>query len=235
MRINKYIAGAGVASRRKADELIASGQVKVNGAVLTKPGYDVLPGDLVEVRGRAIRPSGEKLYYAMNKPMGCVTTVKDDEGRTTVMDYIRDVDARLFPVGRLDYNTSGLLFLTNDGDFAYKLSHPKHRVDKKYLVRIAGNINKADLSRLRKGVVLDTGFRTSPAQVNIITWTRHSTILDITIHEGKKRQIRKMFEAVGHHVVQLERVSIGNIQLGHLKPGHYRKLNPSEVRYLMNL
>jgi len=233
MRINKYIAQAGLASRRKADELIASGQVKVNGATLTEPGYDVVDGDVVQVGGKYIEASEKKLYYAMNKPIGCITSVSDDKGRATVIDVLTDVDERIFPVGRLDYNTSGLLFLTNDGDFAYKLTHPKHNVDKTYRVRIAGTLTKEKLSQLRSGVDIG-GFVTSRAKVDVITWNRHSSILEITIHEGKNRQVRKMFAAVGKDVQELERISVGNIQLGHLKPGQYRKLTKSEIDYLMN-
>lgn len=233
MRINKYIAQAGIASRRKADELIQSGKVKVNGACLTEPGYDVAEGDTVEVEGKTIENSDKKVYYAMNKPIGCITSVKDDLGRATVMDVLTDVDERVFPVGRLDYNTSGLLFVTNDGDFAYRLTHPKHNVDKTYRVRIAGTLSKEKLATLRKGVDIG-GFVTSRAKVDVVSWTKHSSIIEITIHEGKNRQVRKMFAAVGKNVQELERISIGNIKLGHLKQGQYRRLTKNEIEYLMN-
>lgn len=202
---------------------------------MTEPGYDVKEGDEVRVNGELIDGVSEKkVYYAMNKPTGCITSVSDDRGRLTVMDFLPDTGERLFPVGRLDYNTSGLLFITNDGDFAYRLTHPKHQVNKTYLVRINGSISKASLAKLRHGV--DIGhFVTSPARVDIVTWTKHSMILRVTIHEGKNRQVRRMFEAVGKHVQELERVSIANVELGHLKPGTVRKLNPSEVSYLMGL
>ncbi len=234
MRINKYIAAAGICSRRKADELIVQGKVTVNGAVLDEPGYDVKPGDTVFVNGELIEDTAAPLYYVMNKPIGVITSVSDERGRTTVLDLMPDVEERIFPVGRLDYNTSGLLFLTNDGQFAYRLTHPRHQVPKTYRVRVAGNIGKPRIDRLRRGVDIG-GFVTSPAEVNVISWTRHSMILEITIHEGKNRQVRRMFEAIGYPVQELERISVGNIKLGRLRPGQYRKLNPGEVDYLKRL
>lgn len=234
MRINKYIANAGIASRRKADELIKAGKVKVNGKVMSQPGYDVADRDEVLVEGRSVQSAENKVYYAMNKPLGVITSVNDDRGRMTVVDIMSDVEERVFPVGRLDYNTSGLLLLTNDGDFANRIMHPGRRVDKTYRVRVAGNISKMKISVLRAGVRLGK-FKTAPARVDVITWNRHSMILEVTIHEGKNRQIRRMFEAVGYPVQELERISIGNMKLGHLKPGQYRKLSRRELEYFRNL
>ena len=234
MRINKYIANAGIASRRKADELIKAGKVKVNGKVMSQPGYDVADSDEVLVEGKPVQSTENKVYYAMNKPLGVITSVNDDRGRMTVVDIMSDVEERVFPVGRLDYNTSGLLLLTNDGDFANRIMHPGRRVDKTYRVRVAGNISKMKISVLRAGVRLGK-FKTSPARVDVITWNRHSMILEVTIHEGKNRQIRRMFEAVGYPVQELERISIGNMKLGHLKPGQYRKLSRRELEYFSNL
>lgn len=234
MRINKYLADAGICSRRKADDMIAQGNVSVNGVTLTKPGYDVQEGDEVRVNGQPIESGSQKAYYVINKPIGCVTSVSDDKDRMTVIDYFDNTGVRLFPVGRLDYNTSGVLLVTNDGDFAYRLTHPKHQVDKLYRVRIAGQISKEDISKLRHGVDIG-GFVTSRARVDVVTWTKHSTLLDVTIHEGKNRQVRRMFEAVGKHVEELTRLEFAGIGLGHLKPGQYRKLNPNEVSRLMNL
>lgn len=233
MRINKYIAQAGVASRRKADELIAAGNVKVNGAVLREPGYDVEEGDRVEVNGRLIEAQEKKVYILLNKPLGYVTTVSDDKERLTVMDLVRDVDARIFPVGRLDYNTSGMLIMTNDGDFAYKLTHPKHELTKTYRARVAGVLSTEKVWKLRNGVDIG-GFVTSKARVDVVKGLPKSTIVDITIHEGKNRQVRKMFKAVGNNVQELERIAIGNIRLGRLAEGHYRKLTKEEVEYLKN-
>lgn len=233
MRINKYIAQAGIASRRKADELIRNGNVKVNGAVLKEPGYDVMLGDKVEINGRPVEAAQKHVYFLVNKPIGMVTTVSDDRDRPTVMDIITDTSARLFPVGRLDYNTSGALIMTNDGDLAYRVAHPKHELGKTYRALVKGVISREKLAKLRKGVDIG-GFVTSPAKVNVVKGNAGSTLVEITIHEGKNRQVRKMFAAVGNPVQQLERIAIGPIRLGHLKEGHYRKLTREEVEYLKN-
>ena len=232
MRINRYIAQCGVTSRRKADALIAEGKVEVNGVRLMEPGYDVKPGDIVYVDGNRIDAVQKKLYYAMNKPVGVITAVTDDRGRPTVCDLLPEAAERVFPVGRLDLNTSGLLFLTNDGDFAFALTHPRHEVEKTYIVRVAGNIPREKIARLRSGVEIG-GFVTSRAKVDVITWNRHSMVLSVTIHEGKNREIRRMFEAVGYPVQELERVQVGNIKLGHIKPGHTRALTKAEVESLL--
>ena len=234
MRINKYIAQAGIASRRKADQLIMSGNVKVNGAVMKEPGYDVAEGDKVEVNGRLLENRTKLEYVLINKPTGMVTTVSDDKDPPTVMEVVKDIDARLFPVGRLDYNTSGALLMTNDGEMAYKLTHPKHEVYKTYRARVAGVLSNEKVARLRKGVDIG-GFVTSRAKVNVIKGNQHSTIVEISIHEGKNRQVRKMFAAVGNPVQELERTAIGEIRLGHLKPGHYRKLTREEIQYLRSV
>lgn len=234
MRINKYIAQAGIASRRKADDLIMNGNVKVNGAVMKEPGYDVAEGDKVEVNGRLLENRTKLEYVLINKPTGMVTTVSDDKDRLTVMEVVKDIDARLFPVGRLDYNTSGALLMTNDGEMAYKLTHPKHEVYKTYRARVAGVLSNEKVARLRKGVDIG-GFVTSRAKVNVIKGNQHSTIVEISIHEGKNRQVRKMFAAVGNPVQELERTAIGEIRLGHLKPGHYRKLTREEIQYLRSV
>lgn len=231
MRINKYIASAGLASRRKADELIANGNVRVNGLVLREPGYDVVEGDVVEVNGRRIESNEKKVYILLNKPAGYVTTVSDDRERDTVMDLVADVDARIFPVGRLDYNTSGMLIMTNDGDFAYRLTHPKHEMPKTYRALVAGVLSDEKVKQLEKGVDIG-GFRTSPAKVRVVKGTQKTTLVDITIHEGKNRQVRKMFKAVGNNVQQLQRIAIGDIRLGRLAEGHYRKLTREEIEYL---
>lgn len=233
MRINKYIAQSGLCSRRKADELIANGNVKVNGAAMKEPGYDVQDTDTVEVNGRRIEAAAASVYVLINKPLGMVTTVSDDKERLTVMEVVKDIDARLFPVGRLDYNTSGALIMTNDGDLAYRLTHPKHEVYKTYRARVAGVLSAEKMARLRKGVDIG-GFVTSRAKISIIKGNQHSTIVEIAIHEGKNRQVRKMFAAVGNPVQELERVAIGEIRLGHLKQGHYRKLTREEIEYLKN-
>lgn len=233
MRINKYIAQAGVASRRKADELIANGNVKVNGLTLKEPGYDVVTGDVVEVNGRKIEAEEKKVYLLLHKPVGYITSVSDDRDRPTVMDLVQDVDARIFPVGRLDYNTSGMLIMTNDGDFAYRLSHPKHEMPKTYRAVVAGVLSKEKCAKLSEGVDIG-GFVTSKAKVEVVKGHPRSTVVDITIHEGKNRQVRKMFKAVGNNVQELQRIAIGDIRLGRLAEGHYRKLTRDEVEYLKN-
>lgn len=231
MRINKYIAAAGVASRRKADELIENGNVKVNNITLKEPGYDVKEGDIVEVNGTRIEGSEKKVYIMLNKPVGFVTTVKDQQDRPTVMDLVTDVDGRVFPVGRLDYNTSGLLIMTNDGDFAYKLAHPKHHMGKTYRVKAQGVISKEKLAKLRKGVDIG-GFVTSKAEAKIVRELPRQTVVEITIYEGKNRQVRKMFKAIGNPVQELERIAVGEVKLGRLALGGYRNLTKKEIEIL---
>ena len=233
MRLNKYIAQAGVTSRRKADELIVNGSVKINGVQMKELGYDVTDDDVVEVKGDLIRPTGKLIYIMLNKPNGYITTVEDDKDRPTVMELITDIHERIYPIGRLDYNTTGLLLLTNDGDLANKLAHPKHKVEKTYRARVVGILSSARQNQLRKGVDIG-GFVTSPAKIEVIKQSDRSAIVEIQIHEGKNRQVRKMFAAVGNKVMELERVAMGELYLGRLKEGHYRKLTQKEIEYLKN-
>ncbi len=233
MRINKYIAGSGVCSRRKADELIANGNVKVNGAVLKEPGYDVKEGDVVSVNGTVIESQEKSVYYLLNKPIGFVTTAKDEQDRATVLDLVADIPERVFPVGRLDMNTSGALILTNDGKVSYRISHPKHEVFKTYRALVSGVISKEKIWKLRNGVDIG-GYVTKPARVTIIGENKNSTLLEISIYEGRNRQVRKMCKAVGNPVQELQRISIGEIRLGRLKEGSFRKLTPAEIDYLKN-
>lgn len=232
MRLNKYIAAGGLGSRRKADELIAAGKVKINGKVYRELGYTVEAGDVVEVGGSIIEPAKKHVYIMLNKPKGYITSVTDDRNRPTVMDLVNDFDGRLYPVGRLDYNTSGLLILTNDGEFAHQMTHPKHNVEKTYRAKVAGTLSDQRIAKLRKGLDIG-GFTTSPAKVNMIKQMEKWALVEIKIREGKNRQIRKMFAAVGNKVIELERVSVGGLYLGHLKEGHYRKLTPKEVEDLL--
>ncbi|MHC1721966.1 MAG: pseudouridine synthase [Aminipila sp.] len=234
MRLNKYIAQAGLASRRKADEFTANGNVKINGLVVKELGYDVKDGDVVEVNGRKIDNLTQKpVYIMLNKPLGYITTSEDDKGRLTVQDLVSDVDARLFAIGRLDYNTSGMLLMTNDGDMAYKLTHPKHHIYKTYRARVSGILSNEKIAKLKNGVDIG-GFVTSKANVKVIKQGDRSAIVEIQIYEGKNRQVRKMFAAVGNKVQELERVAIGELYLGRLMVGHYRKLTPKEIEYLKN-
>ncbi|MBE6020957.1 MAG: rRNA pseudouridine synthase [Clostridiales bacterium] len=234
MRLNKYIASAGVCSRRKADELIGEGKVKVNGLEVTEFGLQINEGDVVEVDGKVIKLSTKPpMYIMLNKPVGFVTTANDDVGRPTVFDLLEDIDERLFPVGRLDYNTSGLLILTNDGDFSNLMMHPKNKVYKTYVVKVKGTLSHYKANILRSGVIID-GVKTAPAIVELIKQSSSSTVLEIKIHEGRNRQIRKMCEALGHPVIELHRAAIGDLTLGHLKVGHYKKINPSDIQALIN-
>ena len=234
MRINKYISQSGACSRRKADELVLNGNVKVNGAVMKEPGYDVKEDDRVTVNGKLVEGAEKPVYYLLNKPMGYVTTVSDDKDRPTVIDLMGDVEKRVFPVGRLDYNTTGALIMTNDGSLTYHVSHPKHEVYKTYLVLVSGQVSKERLWKLRKGVDIG-GYVTKPAIVNLVKESKNSTVLEISICEGKNRQVRKMCRAVGHPVQELERIAIGEINLGHLREGAYRKLTKREIDYIKSL
>ena len=233
MRINKFLADSGVCSRRNADIMIEEGRVFVNGkrAVV---GQEVDGRDEVTVDGKKVSAAKNKLYFIMNKPKGYVTTVKDDKGRKTVMDLLPPTDERVYPVGRLDYDTEGLLILTNDGDLANRLMHPTNEIPKTYQARIEGELSDLALSKLRGGVYID-GKKTSRANVKIVDKTKEYTKLSIVITEGRNRQIRKMLEAVGKEVVFLKRVKIGALTLKGLDRGQVRKLTKEEVYYLQNL
>jgi 23S rRNA pseudouridine2605 synthase len=228
MRLNRYIAQAGIASRRKADELVFAGRVSVNGTVAESPGIDVAEGDTVSVDGRDIASRGRFVYIALNKPKGYITTTDDDMGRPTVMDLVTDIDERIYPVGRLDAETTGLLIMTNDGDLAYALTHPKTETVKAYRARVAGVMSKERLARLRRGVDIG-GYVTASAEAELIRQGKSAALVEIRIHEGKNRQVRKMFAAVGNKVLDLERTAVGEVRLGNLKEGHYRKLKREEV------
>ena len=233
VRLQKYIAMCGVASRRKAEELIEKGTVKVNGEKITELGTKVEIGaDKVTVKGQEIKPEQKNFYIMLNKPTGYVSTVSDQFDRPTVLDLVgADIKSRIFPVGRLDYDTSGLLLLTNDGDFTYKVTHPKFELEKTYIALLKGGITIAGLNKLRRGVKIDD-FTTAPAKVEIIDAKDGYTQVKITIHEGKNRQVRKMFDTVGSKVVELERISIGTVELGNLPLGHWRHLTSHEISYL---
>ena len=233
MRINQYIASAGITSRRKADELIEDGRVKVNGAILHSPGYHVEEGDIVEVDGVRIAPAERKVYYLLNKPAGYVTSTADKEGRPLVTELVPD-EVRVFPVGRLDLNTTGLLILTNDGELSNKLMHPSNEFSKRYVVRAQGIITRAEAARLEKGIDIG-GFVTSPSDVHLLKHDRNSTLAEIVIHEGKNRQVRRMFKAIGHPVLELCRTGLGNLEIGRLAVGQFRKLSPAEVEQLKRI
>jgi len=247
IRLQKYIADCGVTSRRKAEQLILNGSVTVNGQVVNTLGAKVSGADEVTVDGKIISPTEKKYYIALNKPKGYVTTVKDQFGRPGVLDLLTGINARLYPIGRLDYDTSGLLLLTNDGDFANRLMHPKNAIQKAYAALVEGSPSDETLQKLREGIDIplyknqygDTLnseqqpppriYTTSPAQVEVAKKNHGNTLLRITIGEGKNKQIRKMCESSGHKVLRLKRVAIGDILLGNLKSGEYRHLTPEEI------
>lgn len=235
MRLQKLIAEAGLASRRKAEEMIKEGRVSVNGTVVDTMGYEVSQTDTVTVDGEKIPQKEKKVYYMLNKPKGYVTTAHDQFNRPCVLDLIKDeTDKRVVPAGRLDYNTEGLLILTNDGELINKITHPSNKIEKKYIAVINGKLTEAKAERLRNGVFIDKK-KTHPAKVFVSEIFKDKCVVEVTITEGRNRQVRKMFEAVGHHVIELKRVSLGNLTLGSLKTGRIRKLNPNEVQTLFNL
>lgn len=235
VRLQKYIAMCGKASRRKAEEMIERGRVSVNGQRITELGTKVEIGaDTVSVDGKALEITSKKYYIMLNKPVGVVSTVSDERGRPTVVDLLKEeISTRIFPVGRLDYDTEGLLLMTNDGDFAYRIAHPKFEMDKTYIASVGSGLTIAGINKLRRGVVID-GFKTSPAEVELLESDTSTNLVKITIHEGKNRQVRKMFEAVGVKVKALKRVSIGRVELGNLPYGRWRYLTSHEIDYLMN-
>lgn len=236
MRLQKYMAMCGVAARRKCEEIIASGRVAVNGEIVSQMGAQVEEGDRVTVDGQLITPEERKRYILYHKPAGEVTTVSDDKGRETVMDRFAGMDVRLYPVGRLDYDSEGLLLLTNDGELAQRLTHPSCEVDKTYLARVTGNPSGEALERLRRGVFMEGDERrTYPADVRVVRdESLYSDVL-VTIHEGRNRQVRRMFDAVGHRVLLLRRVRFGPLELGALRRGEWRELTEDEIARLKAL
>ncbi len=234
MRINKYLAESGVASRRACDQIINEGRVKINGRI-AKCGDDVNEySDSVSVDGKKVSPAKRFEYYVMNKPKGYVCTVKDDKGRKTVMDLLPKNTSRLFPVGRLDYDSEGMLLFTNDGDFANRLTHPSNEIPKTYLVKTEGEITDKAIEKLRGGVMVD-GKLTKKCNIKVIETCKTYTKLHVTITEGRNREIRKMFESVGKNVDFLKRIKIGDLPLRGLDRGEVRKLTAEEVEYLKNV
>lgn len=234
MRINKFLAEKGVASRRHADEMIAAGRVQINGAVATL-GANVEDTDEVLVDGVLLSHEEKKEeYYIMNKPKGVICTVSDDRGRKTVMELLPPSVGRVFPVGRLDYETEGLLILTNDGELAFRLTHPTSEIPKTYLVRIEGTMTEKELNPIRSGVELD-GVLTKKCKAHIVETDKAYTKVHITITEGRNRQVRRMFEAIGRNVAFLKRVSIGRLKLKGLDRGEVRPLTQQEIAYLKGM
>lgn len=234
MRINKFLAEQGIASRRGSDQIIAEGRVTVNGKP-AKAGDDVAADDVVMVDGKILSHKVKYEYYLLNKPKGYVCTVSDDKGRKTVMDLLPAGAGRVFPVGRLDYDTEGMLLLTNDGDLAYRLTAPQSEIPKTYLVRIEGTITDQQLNRLRAGVEIERGVLTKKCKIIVTETGKTFTKLRVVLTEGKNREIRKMFEVVGKNVDFLKRLKIGELTLTGLDRGAVRRLTPEEVYYLQNL
>lgn len=237
MRINKYIANCGVSSRRKAEELILEGRVKVNGEVIKELSYKIDDSkDSVEVDGNKISLNQKNIYIVLYKPEGYITTVKDQFNRPSVVDLVKDIDERLYPVGRLDYETSGLLILTNDGDLTYKLTHPKHNVEKVYKAKIKGMPTASEIRNFETGLEIED-YKTAPAKIKLTKTFRDKGFseCEITIHEGRNRQVRKMCRAINHPVLNLKRIKMGEIGLKNLEVGKYRHLTKEEVDYLKKL
>lgn len=234
-RLQKVIAHAGIASRRKAEQLILDGKVKVNGKIVRELGVKVSNQDRVEVEGIPVERE-EPVYFLLYKPKGVISSVKDDKGRKVVTDFLEEMDKRVYPIGRLDYDTSGLLLLTNDGEFANLLMHPRYEIEKVYVAKVKGIPNKTELRQLEKGVKLEDGM-TAPAKVKImsIDKRKQTAIIEMTIHEGRNRQVRRMFEKIGHPVLKLKREKYAFLDLRGLRPGDVRELSPHEVKQLRHL
>lgn len=232
-RINKFLARAGVASRRGAEELVSAGRVRVNGNLVTELGTKVLPGiDVVEVDGVSVKIRVDRLYVALNKPVGYVSTLKDPQGRRTVAELMPETDHRLFNVGRLDMDTTGVLLLTDDGELAHRLMHPRYHVSKEYLATVAGRPSEDTLGLLRRGIELDDG-PTRPAEATAERLGDTTSLIRLVIREGRKRQVRRMLAAVGHRVLALHRVRFGPIDLGELQLGQTRVLSDDEIAALL--
>ena len=232
-RLQKYMASCGVASRRRSESMIQEGKVKVNGEVVTQLGTKIDPEqDIVEVNGKRVLPLEIKTTVVLNKPAGYVTTAHDQFNRPSVVDLVDIPGVRLFPIGRLDYQTTGLLLLTNDGDLSYTLTHPKKQVKKVYQALVKGAITLENVRQLEEGIVLDDGYKTAPAKVNVLSVRGGVSKVEITIHEGKNRQVRRMMDQLNLPVLKLKRVQEGPLRLGTLAEGKYRVLSEKEVELL---
>lgn len=234
-RLQKRIANSGYTSRRKAEVLIEEGKVKINGETVTELGTKVKPSDTVEVEGIKLEQE-DKLYILFYKPAQVITSVSDDKGRKVVTDYFKELETRIYPVGRLDYDTSGLLLLTNDGDFTNLMTHPRYKIKKKYVVKLKGYLMREEVKALEKGVKLEDGM-TQPATVKVKNQDKEksTTLVEITITEGRNRQVRRMFEYFGHEVSKLQRIEFGPLNLTGLNAGEGRVLTPHEVKTLRHL
>lgn len=234
-RLQKILAQAGVASRRQSEELIIKGRVAVNGEKVTQLGVKVNPEeDIILVDGKPINQEEDKVYFMLHKPAGYISSAKDPQGRPTVLDFFNNIPQRVYPVGRLDYDTEGILLLTNDGDLTHALTHPSHQISKTYLARVEGVPNKENLRKFARGLQLEDGI-TAPAKIAITDISKGKALLEIEIHEGRNRQVRRMCEAIGYPVVYLKRTKVGPLELGDLSRGEFRALSNREVRELKKL
>ena len=232
MRLEKFLSESGIASRRDAKKYISAGRVSVNGEKVLIPGTHIDPQKAeITFDGKLIRGKPRQIYLMLNKPAGYVTTVRDERGRPTVMALVRDIPERIYPVGRLDLDTEGLLLMTNDGEFTHRILHPSHEIQKTYIAWVDGQPNQREIQRLREGIEIEEGVITS-AKINQIGKKERQTQFRVVIHEGRKRQIRRMFYAVGHEVIHLKRVGIGSVSLGRLSIGKYRLLTMAEIASL---
>ena len=234
-RLQKVIANLGYTSRRKAEELIQAGKVKVNGEVVRELGTKVKTSDTIEVENTILDNAKDYEYYLLNKPSEVISSVSDEHGRKTVVDLIA-TDKRIYPIGRLDYDTTGIILLTNDGNLANKLMHPSSNVEKKYLAKVEGLVTGYDIKRLREGVIVD-GRKTAKARVNLKKYDKKTdkSLVELTIHEGRNHQVKKMFEAINHDVLKLKREKYANLDLTGVKPGEYRRLTNKEIAVLYSL
>lgn len=235
IRLNKFLAQAGVASRREVDKMIAEGRIKVNGQVVQVLGYKIDDEkDRVEVEGRRVEREEGLIYLMLNKPPGYLVTLKDNFQRPTIQQLLPSLRKRVFPVGRLDYDSSGLLLMMNDGELAYRLTHPRFKVPKAYLVKVKGEPDPSEVTRLEKGIFLD-GKKTAPAKIAQIRGDPKKSLFKIEIYEGRKREVKRMFQAIGHKVLQLQRTNFGGLKLGSLKAGKWRYLTRKEIDTLKKL
>lgn len=233
MRINKYIASSGVCSRRKADELIKQGKVKVNNKIVMNLGDNITVNDKVEVLGEVISINQNLVYFLLNKPKGVICSASDEKGRKTVLDIVK-TNERIYPIGRLDYDSEGLILLTNDGELSYKLTHPKMQIPKTYVVKIKGDIKESELAVLRNGVKIEN-IKYNKCKIKVLSKDATNTKLEIVLTEGKNREIRKMFEFIGKEITLLKRTKIADLKLGSLDRGEYRPLKDFEIEYLKSL
>lgn len=233
-RLQKILAQMGVASRRKAEDLIVEGRVTVNGKVAAVGMKADPASDHIKVDGKLLIKPEPKIYLMLNKPSGVVTSLSDPEGRPTVKNFLKGMRYRVFPVGRLDYDSEGLLFITNDGDFAYRILHPSKKIPKTYVIKVKGIIDEDAIEKLRQGVRLEDGL-TAPAKAKRIRKSENNSWVEITIYEGRKRQVRRMLEKVGYSVIKLRRIAIGGLKLGDLKPGEIRRMTFEEVKKVLEV